>query len=71
MAPTVLMFLSSLACVAAFVLLMTLPPGLSSAAAVAGSMLVTIVLSSILLSTHRSDRMSVRLTGRSSFSSDF
>jgi hypothetical protein len=44
MVPTVLMFMSSLACLAAFVLLITLPPGFSSAAAVSGSMLVTIVL---------------------------
>lgn len=69
--PSALMFGSTIALFAAFMMLIVLPPGPASGLLVVALMFSTIVMGTMLLGSQRSSedqRPSVRLTGRSSFS---
>ncbi len=68
-----LMLMSSLAFLSAVLCLLILPPATSSAIAVLGSMVMTVLFGILVLTTHRQDRglPSARLSGRSTFSEGY
>jgi hypothetical protein len=71
--PSALMFGSTIALFSAFVMLVVLPPGPGPAMAVCAAMLATIVMGTMLLSMRGGNDgvPSARLTGRSTFSTQF